>query len=417
MRQKATIIRSSPGLFPFCECKVTTIISSGQIFLDIFLHRLFQLFVTLQKISYMNTLLSIIVFLAISTFCTLAAGRITVVSLEDNSPVASATVFSKTGIIIGITDDKGYIEGFTESDIPLTVRCLGFDPATTNVANDTVFLSPAIYNLSGITVSPGERPVLKALCHIREYNTGVHDTDTIQQFNEHMAHFYLPVQKVKKYNVPKKPFIRKSRTYFRHAGAKGDSIAYSDKYDGDISWMNVITMPSESVSERAAIRSGAKNDTVAGKYGIAKTARKNRGAYIEETDYLADRKDHRFSPFIFKLLGLTMDFNELRALWAYKPNETGIYGPHDLLYGTWNINILGKGKWFKKAFNAQSPVEMNGFYEIYILDFEYLTTEEAKEEADGNVPQMEFMTSPLASPLPPAVETLVRRCKASGADS
>ena len=55
---------------------------------------------------------------------------------------------------------------------------------------------------------------------------------------------------------------------------------------------------------------------------------------------------------------------------------------------------------------------MNGYYEIYPVDFEYITVEEAKEEATGSAPSVEFRRSPSALPLPPAIQSLVDRCDA-----
>ncbi len=352
-----------------------------------------------------------IVFSVISALSVYAGNRLHIIDDGDKSPVVAATVFSRSGNIIGITDEEGVLTGCADGDCPLTIRCVGYAPEVCERPTGIVALSPAVYDLAELTVIPAQRPVLKMLCHIREINTGSTITDTILHFNEHMAHFYLPVEKVKKFNVPSTPFVRTSRHYLRHADARGDSVSCPE-YDDVVSLMKVIGMETGNVEESDRIRSGANTDTIRGKHGLSKICRKTESIYLENADYLADKKGHCFSPVIFRLLGLAMDLNELRASLAYRVNDSGTYSPADLLYATWSVRITGKGKWFKKAFNSQSPVEMNGYYEIYPVDFEYITVEEAKEEATGSAPLVEFRRSPSALPLPQAIQSLVDRCDA-----
>lgn len=112
--------------------------------------------------------------------------RLTVVDQTDNSPIAAATVFSKGGNILGLTDKNGILDGIADRDMPLTVRCLGYEPLTVAGTTDATKMVPETYELGEFVVTPLDRPILRIVCYIREYTGGVTSTDTLQVFAEHM---------------------------------------------------------------------------------------------------------------------------------------------------------------------------------------------------------------------------------------
>ena len=343
------------------------------------------------------------------------ASDIVVVDAEDANPVVAASVFSKSGVIFGMTDSDGRLTGLSENDYPIVVRCLGYSDAECNAQTDTVRLCTSAIELAGLVVTPADRPVTRVLCYIREYSGVANAKDTVQIFSEHMADYYIATQKVKKFKSHKTPRVLGSLQYARRKSSDGRDSIYRPDYRGDdVSWLDLLTLPDNRVEESEAVRMGARTDTVNGKYCVKKIVRKTDNMYVESIDYLADTKDHKLSPMMFKLLGFTMDFNDLYTSWAYMPNDGGKYSITDLIYGTMSTRVLGRGKWIKRAFNSDTPVEINGLFEVYPVEIEHLTVEEAREQLD-NPPAVQMRRSPNALPLPAATQRLVEAFNAQSA--
>lgn len=340
-----------------------------------------------------------------------AAGRVIVIDNDSREPVAAATIFSQSGSILGMTDGDGSFEGASAHDYPLTVKCLGYLNGICQTACDTVSMTETTYGLGEVTVSTAERPILHVICYIREYSGGATSTDTIQTYAEHMADFYIPLTKVKKFKSRRSPRILRSVIYERKTDSSGlDSVYRPDFRRDDISWIDLVNMPEGTITESDAIRAGATGDSVAGKYGIREIMRKTDGAYIRNIDLLSDKKDHRWSPVIFKLLGMTIDLTGARTAWAYRANESGVYNAADILYGTFSIDVTGKGRWIKKAFRSSVPVLLHGFFEIYPVEVEHLSVDDAGEQLK-NPPKVAMTRSQIATPLPPSIQSIVNRAK------
>lgn len=52
----------------------------------------------------------------------LSAERVMVINDSDSSPITGASVFSATGLILGMTDADGMTPELSDSDFPLSVR-------------------------------------------------------------------------------------------------------------------------------------------------------------------------------------------------------------------------------------------------------------------------------------------------------
>ncbi len=151
---------------------------------------------------------------------------------------------------------------------------------------------------------------------------------------------------------------------------------------------------------------GAITDTIPGKYGTKEIIRENANLFYQSRDYLADKKDHTMSPLLFKMLGLTVDFQEIQESWIVNPKTRKGYYPSDIISGTYSLKISGRGKWLKKMFKTEDPVEMYVLYEIYPIEVEHLTGEEAKEIKD-NPPTTKFDRGPNVTPLTPSIQRIV----------
>lgn len=53
-----------------------------------------------------------------------------------------------------------------------------------------------------------------------------------------------------------------------------------------------------------------------------------------------------------------MDMREMMISFAYKANPSGKYTIHDFLYEISSANILGRGKWIKKAFKTKIRLKL-----------------------------------------------------------
>lgn len=354
-----------------------------------------------------------IAFALMLAMATQASSKITVVDKEDSSPLAGATVFANSGLIIGMTDGNGEITVPSDKDFPITIKCLGYEPSICQSSDAYAKMTHSLFSLKEVTVTPVDRPVIRVLCYIREYVSGATGTDTMMSYNEHMGDFFLPLRdKVKGFKAKPSPRFLASRLRSRMSNINGlDSIFVPEYRDDTFSWEMMVTMPFGSVSESDKIKWGAKTDSIAGKHGVKHRLRKNgKSSYSIQTDYLADSKSHRISPFIFKLLGLSIDFNELQGSWVYKSNDNGCYSPADIISGTFSLSVTGRGKWIKKAFKSDTPIQMYSFYEIYPMEIEYLTVQEAKDMLHKEPPRVKITASPNARPLDPAIQEMVDKC-------
>ena len=349
-------------------------------------------------------LLVCFVMVAVGAF----ARGISVVDDGDGVAVAGASVFGRGGIILGMTDADGHLDGLSDEDFPVTVKCLGYETALASADQTELRLSPVSYELHEVEVTPADRPVMRLVCYIREYSGAATATDTVQLYSEHMADFFIPVAKVKKFKAQTRPRVLNSRLYARSRTRDGrDSVYRPGTREDAMSWVDMLELPVADVKESDALRAGAGSDIRQGKYWIKQRSRKTDNMYAFTVDYLADKKDHRMSPALFKLLGFTLDFNELNTSWAYRPNKEGIYTPRDLVYGTVTMSVRGRGKWVKKAFNSDTPVDINELFEIYPVETEYLTVEEAKALMRDDTAGMPMRQSPDVLPLPAATQRLV----------
>lgn len=373
-----------------------------------FMKQLYKFF-CIGKTPFLSVLITALSILPMG-----AAGTIHVIDAEDSSPLMGVSVFSASGVILGATDTDGAFSSARESDYPLTLKCMGYMPAICKRTEGRVALVPATMELGEVTVTPADRPVARLVCYVREYTSAATATDTIRFFAEHVGDFYYTTTKVKKFKAPDtfRPLVAK--LYERITDNHGlDSVSSPEFNKNDFVWLDMLELPHRGLteSENGNKRSAgtAYTDTIRGKYGLKSVAIKSDKTYTLISDCLADNKNHTMSPFLFKLLGMTLDITELQETWCFKANDSGIYNPSDILYGSMTMAVNGKGKWIRKAFNSSTPIEMRGYFEIYPLRVEYLTPEEAREQVKGNPPAEKFERSPLATPLPPATQELVDR--------
>lgn len=334
------------------------------------------------------------------------ADKIRVADADDRMPLQGATVFSRGGTILGITDNNGEIEISSAKDYPLQISCMGYNPMIADNSISTVLMSPAIYQLKELVVTPTERPVERVICYMREYLTGVAGKDTVIYYNEHIADYFLTSGNVKGFKQRATPRILSSRLHAKISNEEVNDSIFTPKYrDDTLAWEVFAWLPSGS-NNASEILKGESTAKIEGKYSTREWLKDTPLTMTVKKDNLADTKEHSISPVIFKLIGFTVDFNELMSTWVYAHNDSGIYTINDLISGNMSCKVLGRGKWIKKAFNTSEPVEMKANYEVYPLEIQHLTVEEAKDLLK-NAPSPEIITSPNATPLPPEIQRIV----------
>lgn len=335
------------------------------------------------------------------------AADLKVLDEKENLPIPGATVFSQSGIIIGITDSEGNLNGISDRDYPLIIKCMGYNQTECLKGRSVVNLTPTAYDLQEVVVSSAERPIVRAVCYIREYISGATANDTVINYNEHMGDFFLNPKKVKGFKPSKSPRFLTSRLYARKIDNQGlDSIYRPEYRQDDFAWDMMIEFPNDMVKLSEIFNEGKTSDTIPGKSGQRAVRRLTPTLYTDQSDYLAAFKNHNLSPWLFKMMGLTIEFNELQSTWVYNNNGTGILTPADLLSGTFAMSVMCKGRWIKKAFKTDQPIRMYGYYEIYPVEIEYLTKEEAKD-LKSEAPRVKMQVSPYAPPLSPAIQRIV----------
>ena len=328
---------------------------------------------------------------------------------ESKEPVIAAAIFASNGTIIGNTDVNGNTPKLSTRDFPITIKCLGYKQKLGLALRDTIFMEQDFHELGEVIVTPRQRPIMNVLCYIREYTSGGTTTDTIQYFAEHMAMFYIPREKVKGFKARNSPQVLSSKLYQRNIKNGKDSVFEPEHRPDDISWLDIVSYPEKDIIETDRIKQGAATDTIMGKHHVKTIARKTDKFYFESTDLLADKKDHRMSPFIFKMLGMTIDFNEMTMSRAYTANNKSEYKPEEMLSSTLSMEVVGRGKWIKKAFQSKDPVTMNGLFEIYPIRIDFITVDEANRMLNGDMPKIVFQKSKLASPLPSGIQNIIDR--------
>jgi hypothetical protein len=107
-----------------------------------------------------------------------------------------------------------------------------------------------------------------------------------------------------------------------------------------------------------------------------------------------------------------MEFNQIYVTQAYRVNDKGVYQPKDLLETSFVMQADGRGKFFRKALKSDKPVVIRCMVEMYIVDRDYFTKEEAKATYKNKPTDVKFVIPSTAPPLNEATQRMVERAKA-----
>lgn len=343
----------------------------------------------------------------------------TVVVDDEGLPLAGASVFNRSGSIIGLTAADGKIPDMSESNYPLTVRFMGFKSLTvTTAAEDSVMMAPLPYTLSEVTASAVGRPAVLLLGYMREYTSTVTETDTATTYREATVDFMILRDKAKKVKEWRTPRVLSERRYCHYHNNKGiDSISTQGNEDLNLSFASIIKLPkSISVPERlrGLLPGVSAADSVAGKYRNKQlwqvTAVTDSTSNISlYRDMLADQENGVMSPLMFKLLGMTLDITTFNSRFIMDNVGGDHIDAEDMQRISFAFDGVGRGKLIKMAAGAKKPVDLKSYFEIYITDRRYLTADEAREWKDN--PERIIRIPDVIDPLDPATQSVVDRAR------
>ncbi|MCH5223787.1 MAG: hypothetical protein J1E82_07070 [Muribaculaceae bacterium] len=344
----------------------------------------------------------------------LYADKLTVVDINDKTGVSGVSVLSSNGMILGFTDEAGEVS-IKKEDLPLSLRSIGYETVTITDSQDTIFLKPAVYTLSDIEIKPGDRPITRVITYAREYCTGATPSDTLQMYNEYMLEYFFGEGKVKGYDKSDaRPYSRNERRYGRIANSSGLDSVMRPKYNDDIASLsflsNMAFVPFDMREETEDLKHGALSDTIPGKYYPKFIYSKNNDFFTVNCDALSDHKGHKWSPWFFKMLGMTMEMQQADWSTIFNKNNEGKYGIYDFIFGTYNLKVHGKGKMLKKMIGVNDAIDIYCYIEQYPVEIERLTIEEYKELKEDYFSRKEDFREPSnLQPLPETIEKLVKR--------
>ena len=358
-----------------------------------------------------------ILFLMISIllFCVPVDAQERVIDAVDHSPIAAASIFDATGNMVGFTWSDGLFSEVQESAYPITVRCMGYEMLVIErPENKTWKMTPMAYELEEVVVVPVKRNILKQTFYVREYFSMSSETDTVTLFTEHMADRFIPASKDAKFSGNSSLRILESQQYSHYQLFGQDSIST----DPETLFPSMVTIfepvDKEIPTPKSFKESGnaAKLYEEPGKSGVSIIIKQNDQTFTISVDGLADTKEHKISPWPLKLLGFTMEFNQVFVTQAYRVNDKGVYQPKDLLEASFVMQADGRGKYIRKVLKSDKPIVIRSMVELYIVDRDYLSKEEAKEEYKNKPTNVKFVIPSTVPPLNEATRRLVERANA-----
>lgn len=299
-------------------------------------------------------------------------------------PLARASVFASNGTIAGLCDDEGNIPELPSALYPLTVRYVGFEPAViTSPGGSDVVMRPISYDLPELVIDNKSRNVLHLVGYMREYTTMTTQRDTNLTYGEKIVDFMIPREKVKKLKGWTSPRVLARRDYVLYTNAEGlDSVGR--EVDDTFSLSDLVDIIKDRITVPDSLLDGsARAATVAGKYTPRMEWHRVGADYTLDIDALGDKKDHRWSPNILKLFGLTTDFSEFYTTYLFNDLSGGTISAENVSRATFGIKAYCRGKMFRWATGSKEPFNLNSYYEFYVTERQYLTPEEAREWQDN----------------------------------
>lgn len=348
-------------------------------------------------------------------FFTAAHAEKRVVDAESQAPIVGASILDAAGNVVGLTWTNGVFSGVPESAYPITIRSIGYEQLIiVRPEEKTWEMTPLTYELEEVVIVPVKRNVLKQTFYAREYYSLNTETDTITFFGEHMAERFVPTTKDAKFGGKTSLRLLATQHYSRFKILGKDSVLMNPKAAFP-SLLNFLEPTDDEVVAHESLKNAGRTSKVyekSGKSGVMLMQKQNDQTFSTIKDALAEYKDHKISPWPLKMLGYTMDFNQMFKKHTYRVNDKGTYLPKDLMEVSFVIEADGRGKNLRKVLKSEKPVEIHVMIELYVVDRDYLSKEEAKKEYKNKPTDVKFVIPSSVPPLNEATRRLVERAKA-----
>ncbi|MGM9846006.1 MAG: hypothetical protein ACI30K_07255 [Muribaculaceae bacterium] len=359
----------------------------------------------------MKAIRAIIVVMAmIALSASSAAARTVVTDAADGEPLVSASVFSNSGAVLALTDGVGVFDEIDARHYPLTIKCLGYEPVMVAEPVAEVAMQARAYELPEVVYNPKNHEVMHMVCYAREYMSAYIGSDTTIVYAEHMADMLYPVNDKVKFKGDKtmrELLTRNVARFVRNGGV--DSVATNVEHD--LFPLMMVASPAGAVfTENDSMASKEYyRDSIPGKSGIAFYIKKTPSEVSVTRDYMAEKPDHKWSPWILKLLGMTMDFKEMRSQVAFVPNaESTKHEISDISVATYGLEAICRGKMIKRFFATKEYVDLRSYLELYPVEIEYLSVEEAKALKKNKPEIKEFTIAPQAMPIDEGTQRMLK---------
>lgn len=345
---------------------------------------------------------NIIFALIVAAFLPLCAvAAVAVRDAETGSVLPKASVFDRNGAFIGVTGDDGTVpSGIPKGSYPLNIRYLGYNPVTVESSDaGNVMMTEASYALPELTTVAGTRNMLHITAYVRNYLTRINGNDTIVAYEEQVIDFMFPTTQKAKEKGWKKARILSGRRYEKGIKAEKDTVKFSERAVSngfDYKLNEKFIMPEGIFSGTSSI------EVVPGKYGQKEVWRAIGNNVFLEKDELADNKDHIRKASLAKIFAMSMAMDQTEYKYKFNKGTKNRFTPDDILEASFlgHLNMTGKG--INYAYDTKDPIDIYVYGEMFVIDKEYLTAEDAKDlKKNPPVIKADFK-APANIPLPPA---------------
>ncbi|MDE6022739.1 MAG: carboxypeptidase-like regulatory domain-containing protein [Muribaculaceae bacterium] len=317
--------------------------------------------------------------------CAVTAKNTTVVDAISLTPLPRVSIFDRTGRMIGTADDNGILPSVPKTDLPLTLRSLGYQDISVSSLSDSIILMNRMdFELPEVQVSTGKRPILHIVGFIREISTLSSYTDTVTLYREKWVDFMVPPDKNKRFRGWLNPRILKSKSYYKFTNSYGlDSV--SDESNHHFSWSDWISLPYR-INQPDMI-AGHRNlcDSVLGKYSPAEIWERNGDNITVEVNVLADTIGRRWMPRLSDRYWKDTDFDRILLNYEFADVDTFAVRPLNLESLSCYVESKGRGHNMFRFNRKEEPFYVTTYSDLNILSKEFISVRDAnKMEKDAS---------------------------------
>lgn len=340
------------------------------------------------------------------------AGKMVVVDASTGEPLSGASVFSRSGAVLGACSAKGLMPYISSDNYPVAVRCVGYREATGIGPDDSIVaLEEMPVELSEVVVSSKDRRVLHIIAFVRDYSTLTTYSDTVSMFREKWVDYMMPLSNLKNFEGWRTPRVLDTRSYYRFTDSSGlDSV--SNRSNHHFSWSDWIGIVDNISLPRQLALSENATDTIYGKYSPTEIWTRRDDALKLTVNVLADTLSRRWVPDISHFFNKEVDFETFNISYDFRNFIDDTLRCRDLARISSIIESRGRGHNMFKFNRRDEPYFVSTYSEFYIVSKEFITRKEAKKRAESMTADVALDIRPPQSIVPdvsPEIAALIER--------